>query len=256
MKKERIYEIVFLVWICIFILWEVFVRVFEVPNFLLPGPLEIAGEIGKNYPRLFFHLWQTLLEVIGGLGLALAAGIILSVISVHFTIFEIIVFSLIVGLMTVPKISIAPLLLIVLGFDIWPKIILSAFMGFFPIVINTTKGLKGVDSDVEKKDWLKVYRANRREVFFRVRIPNALPDFFAGLETAVPLSVIGAIVGEFTGSHRGLGYLILQAQASFNIALMFACIITLSLMGITLFGLVKFAEWLSRVNRVNGVKIY
>jgi len=253
MKKERMYQVAFFV--SIFVLWELTVRVFGIANFLLPGPLAIMGTVAKNYPRLLHHLQQTFLEVAIGFGLGVSAGIVLSVMAVHFRFCEITIYPLVAALQTIPKITIAPLLLIWLGFGIGPKIVISGFMSFFPIIINLTKGLKHIDPDLE--DWLRVYKANKAEVLLRVRIPNALPDFFTGLKTAVPLGIIGVIVAEFVGGHRGLGYLIIQAQTSFDIALMFACIIFLSLMSLTLFELVKFGErqirWLPGVN---DVKIY
>lgn len=252
MKKERMYQVAFFVGI--FALWEFTVRVFGIADFLLPGPLAIMAEIGKNYPRLLYHLQQTVLEVVVGFGLGVSAGIILSIIAVHFWFCEITIYPLVAALQTIPKITIAPLLLIWLGFGIWSKIVISGFMSFFPIIINLTKGLKNIDPDLQ--DWLGVYRANKREVLWHIRIFNALPDFFSGLKIAVPLGIIGAIVGEFVGAQRGLGYLILQAQASFNIALMFASIIALSLIGIVLFGLVKFAEkWVRWLTKVNNAKM-
>lgn len=241
MRKERALKIG--VYVAIFVAWEIGVRSFEVHKFLLSSPLEIIAEIGKNHSRLLFHLQGTFLEVIGGLGLALAAAIIFSAISVHSRFFEVMIYPLIAGLQTVPWIGIAPLLAIWFGYGSLPKIIISGFMSFFPLVINLTKGLglKNISSD--NQDWLKVYRANKWEVFWRVRVPNSLPDFFAGLKTGVLLAIKGAIIGEFIlGGDRGIGHYIIRASSYFNTALMFGAMLFLALMGMALFQLVKFAE--------------
>lgn len=254
--EKKMYQVI-LVFVAIFVLWEIAVRIFAIPDFLLPGPLAIVVEIWERYPRLLYHLRYTLLEAVIGLSLGIGAGIIISVVSVHFRFCEIVIHPLIAGLQTLPKVAIAPLLVIWLGFGPWPKIAIAGFIVFFPIVINLTKGLKNIEQNQDLCDWLDVYRANRHEVLFKVRIPAAIPDFFTGLKTGVPWSINGALIGEFIiGSHRGMGYFIKQAQGSIDTTLVFACLIFLSLTTITLFQLVKFIEnrvgWLPKTD----VKIY
>jgi NitT/TauT family transport system permease protein len=175
-----------------------------------------------------------------GLGLGISAGIILSIFIVCFRTCEIILFPLIIILQTFPKIALAPTLLFWMGPGIVPKIVISALISFFPILVSFTKGLKSLEPDLE--DLLTVYQANKKEVFLRARIPGALPDFFAGLKSAVPYSVTGAIAAEFAGAYKGLGYLILGAQASYNTSLVFAAAFFLSCIGVGLFVTVRFIE--------------
>lgn len=238
MKQERLSPLVFFVGI--FALWEVVVRVFNVPHYLLPPPLEIAATIIKNHLLLLRHFQKTLLEVCLGMSLGLLVGVILAILIARFRTWEMVLQPLLVVLQTMPKIAIAPLLLIWLGYGILPKIVISALVCFFPVVINFSKGLKSLDPDLA--DLLVVYQANRRETLFKVRIPNALPDFFAGLKIAIPLSVIGVLVGEFIGAQEGLGHLIMVAEGRLDIALMFASTVFLSGIGTIFFGIIRMIE--------------
>jgi NitT/TauT family transport system permease protein len=238
MRRERLYQFIF--FLAIFVFWELGIRVFNVPNYLLPSPTEIIAVITKNYTLILQHFERTLFEVGVGLGMGLSAAVVLSVLAVRSRPCEIVLYPLVVTLQTIPKVAIAPLLLIWLGFGIGPKIVISGLMCFFPIFINLTKGLKSLDPDLG--DLLTVYKANTREILFKAKLPNAMPDFFAGLKAAVPLSVIGAIVGEFVGANQGIGYLIMQAQAGLEIAMVFASIAFLSFIGVVLFAIVRFIE--------------
>lgn len=241
MKKERIYQVYQVAFfVGIFALWEFAVRVFGIADYLFVGPMAIVGAIAKNYSLLLHHAEITLLEILLGLSLGVSAGIILSVIMVYSKFCKIVLYPLIIGLQALPKIAIVPILLIWLGFGVLPKIVTSALICFFPIVVSFTKGLESLEPNLV--DLLIVYQANKRETFFRVRIPNALPDFFAGLKTAIPFGIIGAIFGEFLGANQGLGHLISQAQASLDIALVLAAAIFLSCIGIVLFTMARFIE--------------
>jgi NitT/TauT family transport system permease protein len=127
-----------------------------------------------------------------------------------------------------------------LGFEIGPKIFLSASMSFFPIFINLTNGLKYINPDL--LDVLKIYKANKMQILIRARIPNSLPEFFAGLKIALPLSIIGVIVGEFLGSEKGIGYLIVNSQSNLDTPAVFAEILVIIFMSVGLFRLINYIE--------------
>jgi len=238
MKKESTYQVIFFV--MIFAVWEAVIIIFEIPGYLLPRPSEIILIIPAEFQLLLKHTQVSALEAILGLALGVSAATVLAIATHYFRILEITVYPLVAALQTIPKVAIAPLLLVWLGFGILPKVVISALMCFFPMVINLTKGLKNTDPDL--LDVMKVYRISKWEILCRIRVPGAMPDFFAGLKIAVPFSVIGVVVGEFVGAYQGLGYLITQAQAKLDISMVFASIIFLSFIGVFFFTIIELIE--------------
>jgi len=238
MKKERIYQVCFFV--AFFVIWEGSVKLFGVADYLFPGPVEVISSFFQNFLLLATHAKITIWEAGAGFLIGFSVASVLAVATIYFRFLEITVYPMIVALQTIPKVAIAPLLLIWLGFGVSSKIATSALMCFFPIIISFTKGLKSTEPDL--LDALRACRASKRETLFFARIPGALPDFFAGLKIAIPFSVIGAIVGEFVGSQRGLGHLIMQAQAVMDISLVFALLLCLGLIGVFAYCLVSAIE--------------
>ena len=212
----------------ILFLWEVLVRAFNIPNYILPGSFEVFGKLFRNIDVILIHATITMSEALIGLFLGMILALILSIVAVHSRFFEQVIHPLIVASQTIPKVAIAPLLIIWFGSGISSKIAIATIMGFFPIVINLSAGLKNIDS--ESIDLFRVYRASKLQVFLKARIPSALPYFFVGLRISVALCFIGAVVGEFVGADSGLGYLIVQADSVFDVGLEFACVVFLALM--------------------------
>jgi NitT/TauT family transport system permease protein len=148
----------------------------------------------------------------------------------------------------VPKVALAPILLVALGYSTLPKIIVAFLIAFFPVVVNTVTGLASVDRDT--LNLMRSMGASKTDVFLKVRFPHAVPSMIAGFKVAIALAVVGAVVGEFVGSRSGLGYYMLLATGNFDTPLVFACVVCLTLMGIILFytvGMLEFA--LARWNR-------
>ena len=143
-------------------------------------------------------------------------------------------------LQTVPIVAIAPLLTIWFGFTLVPKVVIAAIICFFPVLVNTTRGLRSVSG--QALELMNVLSARKRQIFWRLRVPSSLPYVFAGLRVAATLSVIGAIVAEFTGSNRGIGYVIVQASYRIDTKLMFAGIALSSLGGIVFFNIIGWIE--------------
>jgi len=215
-------------------LWEWVVRRFDVPAFIAPAPSAVlASLIGGLRSRLYLeHFGVTLYETILGFLIASVSGIVTGAVIAQFRLVEQTVYPYLVALQTLPKIAIAPLIIVWFGFGISSKIIIAAMVGFFPVLVNVIVGLKTIDQS--KLDLMRSLDATRWQTFRLVKFPNALPFVFAGLDIAIVFSVLGAIVGEFVGAQRGLGNLILQFNFNLDIAGVFAVLILLSVMGVAL----------------------
>ncbi len=184
--------------------------------------------------------WVTLYETLGGFALSILVGVPLAVLIVYSPALKSALYPLIVLTQSVPKIAIAPVLLLVVGHGEIPKIIVAFLVAFFPVVVDTATGLAATPPEL--LDLSRSYRASAFKTFLKVRLPMALPFFFAGAKVAITLSVIGAVVGEFVGSDQGLGYVILSATSYWKTELAFSSMILLSVMAIVLFGAVALVE--------------
>jgi NitT/TauT family transport system permease protein len=215
-------------------LWEWAVNVFSIPPFIAPAPSAVFRALaGGLRSRLFLeHFWITLYETLLGFLIAAVAGIVLGAVIAQFRLVEQTVYPYLVALQTMPKIAVAPLIVVWFGFGISSKVVIASMVGFFPVLVNVIVGLKTVDQ--AKLDLMRSLNATRWQTFRLVKLPNALPFLFAGLDIAIVFSVLGAIVGEFVGAQRGLGNLILQFNFSLDIAAVFAVLILLSIMGVAL----------------------
>lgn len=238
------------------VLWESVVFLLEIPNYLLPPPSAIFLRFADDLTTglIIPHFRVTLIEVLVGFSLAATVGIVVGAAVALIPVVERIVYPYILALQTIPKIAVAPLLLIWFGYGIQSKIITAAVIAFFPILVNVIAGLKTVDP--QRIMLMRALRANAAQIFIKVRLPGMLPYLFAGLEVAVIFALIGAIVGEFIGASQGLGSLILQRQGAVDVAGVFSVLLYLSIMGLTLnFTLRKIARryafW-SRLSEATG----
>ena len=226
----------------IFALWEAIVVAFRVPQFLVPAPSAIVVSLinGFAQAQYLYHCMVTVFEALSGFGIGAAIGLTLGIVIVLSAKIERIIYPYIVAIQSMPKVAIAPLLVVWFGFGYTSKIVVVTLVTLFPIMVNVVAGLKTVDQ--EKMDLMVGLSASRWQVMRYLRLPNALPFVFAGLNTAIVYSVTAAIVGEFVGATRGLGFLILQANYSMDIAAVFALLSVLALVGITLHWVVQFSE--------------
>jgi NitT/TauT family transport system permease protein len=223
-----------LVFVVFVLAWEGIVRAWQIPEFLVPAPSAIWRALASGLTsRLYLdHFGVTLYESLLGFLIAAAAGIACGTVIAQFRVVERTLYPYLVALQTLPKIAIAPLLIVWLGFGITSKVVIAALVAFFPILVNVIVGLKTVDA--AKLDLMRSLDASRWQTFRYVTFPNALPFVFAGLDIAIVFSVLGAIVGEFVGSQRGLGNLILQFHTSLDMAGMFAVLLLLAALGVGL----------------------
>ena len=220
--------------------WEAATRALRIPRFIMPAPSAILAEGWEWRYRFIGHTWVTLYETLGGFALSMLVGVPLAVLIVYSPTLKSALYPLIVLAQSVPKIAIAPVLLLVLGHGEIPKVIVAFLVAFFPVVVDTATGLGATPPEL--LDLSRSYRASAFKTFLKVRLPMAMPFVFAGAKVAITLSVIGAVVGEFVGSDRGLGYLILSATSYWKTELAFSAMILLSVMAIVLFGAVSVVE--------------
>ncbi len=222
------------------VVWQIVVVVMDVPTYIVPSPTEIGAELIAEGPALTVDLGWTMLEAVLGFLVGSSVAFLAAVVFIHVPIAERAAFPWAIVLQTVPIVAIAPLLTIWFGFTLVPKVVIAAIICFFPVLVNTTRGLRSVSG--QALELMNVLSARKSAIFWRLRVPSSLPYVFAGLRVAATLSVIGAIVAEFTGSNRGIGYVIVQASYRIDTKLMFAGIALSSLGGIVFFNLIGWIE--------------
>jgi NitT/TauT family transport system permease protein len=222
--------------------WELAVHALDIPDFILPPPSAIGVALYYGLMSGLFvkHFLVTAYETLAGFLIAAALGISLGAVVAQFRLVERTIYPWLVALQTLPKIAIAPLIIIWAGYGIQSKIVIVTLVALFPVLVNTIIGLKTCDQG--KLDLMRALDATSWETFRLVRLPNALPFVFAGLNVAVVLAILGAIVGEFVGSKAGLGNLILESNFQFNVAQVFAVLVLLGLFGVMLSAIVRMVQ--------------
>jgi len=226
--------------VAILVFWQVAVPLSGLSEFVLPTPLSIGKRLVSDFPLLMANASYTAFEVVAGFALAVGIGIPLALAVFYWRPFERAIFPMLVALQTIPKVALAPLLVVYLGYGWAPKISLSFLISFFPVVISTVVGLQSLDKGLV--NLVRSMGANEWQTFIKVRLPAALPSVFGGFKVAISLAVIGAIIGEYVAAERGLGYLQLQANARFDTALNFATVVVISILGVLLYFIVAFLE--------------
>ncbi len=220
--------------------WEGAVWLFDLPSYILPAPSRIAASFVSHFPSLLRHASVTLAEIVLGLLLGGLGGFALAVGVFYSPILERALYPLIIASQMIPVFAIAPLLIVWMGYGLWPKATVAALIGFFPVVVNASDGLRAPNE--ESVELFRSLGATRWQIFRKLRFPASLPTLFAGLKVAVTLSVVGATIGEWVGAHQGLGYLMLQSNALLRVDLVFAAILMLSILGLLLFGGLRIIE--------------
>jgi NitT/TauT family transport system permease protein len=227
--------------ILVFLLvWEAGVRLFKVPTYLMPPPTAVARVFWDELPKLLFHGWVTTYEMLLGYAMAVGIAIPLAIAITASQRFDRFVTPQMLFFQVVPKVAIAPLFLVWFGVGTTPKVLVAFLISFFPIVIDAAVGLRSMSS--EMRDLARSMGASRWQVFAQFRLPTSLPYLFSGLKVAATLAVAGAVVGEFVGADKGLGYLLLVTNSNMETALMFATIVALTIIGLVFFYAVEFLE--------------
>ena len=218
-------------------LWQMAVSFLDIREYLLPAPGTVLSAMGTGSDIPWrSHLWVTTLEVVGAFVIAGVSGVLLGMAIAWSATLARALMPFLVFVNTLPKVAIAPLFLMWLGYGIWPNMLIGALIGFFPVVVNTAVGLTQIDDDM--LDLGRVFNAPKWKVFLKIRVPNAYPYILSALKVTASAAVIGAVVGEFVASQRGLGYVIMTTQSSMNTPAAFAALVWISILGLLLFGLV------------------
>lgn len=223
-------------------LWEGLVRLAGYPPFILPSPGDVFRRLGVLLAdgSLWRHAGVTLGEILAGLGLGAFVATVLGYLLAHSPLAERLLSPYIVASQSVPVVAVAPLLVIWFGPGFLSKVLVCALIVFFPILVNTIAGVRSVDPDL--RDLMRTLEASRWKTFWLLEVPAALPVLLSGLKIGATLSVIGAVVGEFVASNRGLGFLIKQGQQLYDTPLVFVGIGTLVVLAQALYGTVALAE--------------
>ncbi len=222
-------------------IWEFAIWAFHVPKYLLASPSQIVVALKNDWgPYLAPATWVTLREVVIGFLIAAVAGVGLAIVLHMFKTLRHAVYPLLIGSQTIPIVVLAPILVILFGYGVLPKLVIVALICFFPIVVNGLDGLRLVDDDFIRM--MRTLDASRWAIFRRVEFPGALPSIFSGMRIAATFAAIGAVFGEWSGASAGLGYVILQATPNLQTARIFAAILILTLIAMALFGLVSLLE--------------
>ena len=224
----------------VLVVWEFVIQVFKVPTFVLPSPTAIVQSLIDSRVQLLSATRFTAAEVLLGFVLAAATGIVVALVIVRFERFGRALYPLIVLFQNVPKIALAPIFILWFGYDLAPKVLLIVVIAFFPVAIDMLAGLQSVEPSFVSL--MKSVGASKTKILLRVRIPHSLPHLFAGLKVAITFSVIGAIVGEFSGANAGLGYVIQFASTQLDTPLIFSALLVVSVLGLAFYYIVEFAE--------------
>jgi NitT/TauT family transport system permease protein len=224
----------------ILVLWQAYTRVFGISRIVLPSPSDIIWASIERYDLLMRETWPTFIESVYGFGLAVLIGIPLAVCVANSRPLNLMLYPILVATQSVPKVAIAPIILVWFGLGIESKLAIAFLVAFFPIVVDTATGLQSTPSGL--LELARSLRASPVQVFAKVQFPAALPFIFSGAKVAVTLAVIGAVIGEFVGSVGGLGNLLLTANSQLDSALAWAALVWLSILGILLFAAVALAQ--------------
>lgn len=236
-EKTRIYSILIVLGLLIF--WQLIVKAMNIPALVLPSPIDIIGAIIDQRDVLFVHGLSSCIAVVEGFIVGGVVGIILGVVLMYFEVLNKALMPILVFFQTMPKVAIAPLVMVWFGLGNLSKVILASTIVFFTVMVNAMDGLR---IRPEYSDLARVYKASDWQIMIKIRIKNALPNIFTGLRIGTTLAVIGVTVAEFVGSQKGLGSLMVLYQAYLKIPRMFAAIVLLSIFGYVFYEVLRLIE--------------
>jgi NitT/TauT family transport system permease protein len=226
--------------LALLVAWEVAVRGLGVRSIILPAPSQIVETMIDRYALLLAHLWPSLYLTVLGFALSVIGGILVAVLVTYSTLLRRGFYPIIVVSQVVPKISIAPLFIVWFGTGTMSSLLLAFLVAFFPMTINSALGFQSIDEDIHRM--ARSFMGSQWQIFWKIRMPNAVPYIFGGMKISITLAIIGVIVSEFVASQQGIGYLIKLAGGLLDTTLMMAAITVLSIAGLVLYGLIALVE--------------
>lgn len=226
--------------VLIITVWHFYIVVFKVPPVVIPPPLRVLESLIKDWGLLLVESWTTFLECVYGFALAVVIGILIAVTVTASRTLNLMFYPILIATQSIPKVAIAPIVLVWFGTGLESKIAIAFIVAFFPMVVDTATGLRATPEDL--LDLARSLKCTRLQIFWKIQVPSALPFIFSGAKVAVTLAVIGAVIGEFMGSNSGLGNLLLVANAQVNSPLVWASLVFLSVLGMLLYAAVVVAE--------------
>jgi len=212
--------------------WEAWVRLREVPEYLVPAPSAVAAALAADPSRFLEAGWASLTEALGGLAIGAGAAFVLAIVMAHSRPLERALYPLALLVKVTPIIAVAPLFIIWFGFGLWPKLLVAALITFFPMLVNAVIGLRSVDPAAY--DFFRALHASRWQIFWQLRLPGSLPYLLAALRIWVPLSLIGAVVAEWMAGDGGIGQVILIANGDFDTPSLFGAVVVLAAIAVLL----------------------
>jgi NitT/TauT family transport system permease protein len=229
--------------LALLLVWYLFVTLGHVPKFVMPSPMETAAALLQPNYDWWRNIYVTGTEIFGGYLLALVAGVLLALAFTWSKALEAFFMPLFVSLNMIPKVALGPLIIVWFKYGVLPNTLMAFSICVFPILLTTARGLREIEPEL--LDLVRSLKGSRWQLFFKIQLPGALPYIFSGMKVGAILAVAGAIVGEFLGSDKGLGYLMLQVQVTLDTPAMFAAVILITLLGMALYGIVIALErWL------------
>ncbi|WP_456305606.1 ABC transporter permease [Falsiroseomonas ponticola] len=222
-----------LVIIGMFVIWEVAVKAFQVQQFVLPAPTDIAASMIKWWKPLLDNSWQTLMTTLIGFGLAIVFGLLLGIAIGSSTLLYHGLYPLLIGFNSVPKVAVVPILVIWFGIGTVPAVITAFLISFFPIVVNVATGIATVEPEL--RDVLRALGAKPTDIIRKVGLPRAMPYFFASLKIAITVAFVGSIIAETVAANKGIGHLMILASSRFDVPLVFAGLMVTAVMGVAMY---------------------
>lgn len=221
-------------------IWQAVIIGLKVPEYLIPAPTAVWGSLTSDFTLLMKNAWPTLIESVVGFALGNGIAISLAILFVHNKTLEQIFYPMAVVVRTIPIVAIAPILVLLLGSGLAPKVAIAALISFFPTLVNMVRGLESVDK--QALELMHVLSASKAEVFFKLRLISSLPYLFAALKIATGACVVGAIVAEWIGSDSGLGVLVVNSTYQFRTPLLYATMVVASAMALLFFAFIVLLE--------------
>ncbi|WP_420415562.1 ABC transporter permease [Roseibium sp.] len=226
--------------VSLLLLWQLGVRLFEVPTYIAPAPTDVLAVFVNEFALLSRNFWPTLIESLSGFVVGNLAAIMIAIAFVHSRTIEKAFFPIAVFINTIPILAIAPILVLIFGAGMTAKVVIAALICFFPTLVNMVRGLQSVSP--QTLELARILSASKAEVFWKIRLPSSLPFLFSALKIAATTCVIGAIVGEWIGADVGLGALIIDSTFNFRSPLLYATVFVSSGLSVLLFTAVSVAE--------------